>query len=90
VAWRFFASCVGVACLAAGLQGYLMGIARPWERAALLVAAFCLIKPDVVTDVVGFGLLAVVLAAQKLRPRVYRDPSLVDAVAGDARTVERQ
>jgi TRAP transporter 4TM/12TM fusion protein len=90
VAWRFFASCVGVVCLAAGLQGYLLGIARLWERGALLVAAFCLIKPDVVTDIVGFGLLATVLAAQKLRPRVYRDPSLVDPMAGDARPVERQ
>ena len=90
VAWRFFASCVGVVCLAAGLQGYLMGIARPWERGVLLAAAFCLIKPDVVTDLLGFGLMAVALAAQKLRPRVYRDPSIVDPMAGDARPVERQ
>ena len=90
VAWRFLASCVGVVCLAAGLQGYLMGIARPWERAVLLAAAFCLIKPGVVTDVTGLVLLSVVLVAQRLRPRVDRNPGVVDPMAGDARPLERQ
>jgi TRAP-type uncharacterized transport system fused permease subunit len=89
VAWRFAASCVGVTCLAAGLQGYLFGIARLWERAFLLAAAFCLIKPDVVTDVIGLLLLAIVVLVHKLR-RVDRDPAVVDAVAGDARPLERQ
>jgi TRAP transporter 4TM/12TM fusion protein len=90
VAWRFFASCVGIVCLAAALHGYLRGIAKTWERGVLLVAAFCLIKPDVVTDVIGFALLGVVLVSQTLRRRVDRDPAVVDAVAGDARPLERQ
>lgn len=90
VAWRFVASCVGVICLAAGLQGYLRGEARAWERAALLVAAGCLIKPGWVTDLAGFALLAVVFAAQTLRRRVDGNPAVVDAVAGDARPLERQ
>jgi TRAP transporter 4TM/12TM fusion protein len=90
VAWRFGASCVGVICLAAGLQGYLRGEARAWERVVLLLAAGCLIKPGWQTDLAGFVLLAVVLAAQTLRRRVDRDPAVVDAVAGDARPLERQ
>jgi TRAP-type uncharacterized transport system fused permease subunit len=67
VAWRFVASCAGIVCLAAALHGYLLGIAKTWERVVLAAAALCLIKPDVVTDVIGFALLALVLVAQKLR-----------------------
>jgi UPF0716 family protein affecting phage T7 exclusion len=42
--------------------------ARLWERVVLFVAALCLIKPGLVTDLVGLALLAVVVAAQKMRP----------------------
>ena len=90
VFWRLAASCVGVICLAAGLQGYLRDETKIWERLALLVAAICLIKPGLVTDVVGLALLAIVFAAQTLRRRVDRNPAVVDAVAGDTSPVERQ
>ena len=58
VIWRFLASCFGIMLLAAGLHGYLLRAASPWERGVLIVAAFCLVKPDWTTDIVGFALFA--------------------------------
>lgn len=59
---------VGVMCLAAGLQGYLLREARWWERAVLVVAALLLIKPGYISDAIGLVLLALVVASQKLAP----------------------
>ena len=59
---------VGVMCLAAGLQGYLLREARWWERAVLVVAALLLIKPGYISDVIGLVLLAAVVFSQKLVP----------------------
>jgi TRAP-type uncharacterized transport system fused permease subunit len=55
---------LGVMCLASGLHGWLVGPAPPWQRVLLIVAALCLIKPGFETDLVGFGLLAVVALIQ--------------------------
>jgi TRAP transporter 4TM/12TM fusion protein len=60
---------VGVVCLAGGLQGYLLHRLVSWERVALLGAAIALIKPGPVTDVIGFGLLSIVLASYFLFAR---------------------
>jgi TRAP-type uncharacterized transport system fused permease subunit len=60
---------VGVTCLAAGLQGYLLRAAPWWQRAMLLVAAILLIKPGYITDAIGLALLALVIVAQKLPTR---------------------
>lgn len=57
----FTTATIGTICLAGGLFGYLFREARPWERLLLLIAAFMLIKPGLITDLIGFGLLAVVL-----------------------------
>jgi len=59
---------IGVIALAAGLEGYLIRVARPWERAIFIAAAFCLIDPGLVTDLVGLGLLALGLGLQRVRP----------------------
>ncbi len=55
---------VGVMCLAAGLQGYLLRAATWWERVVLVIAAFLLIKPGYISDAIG-----VVLLAQRLPVR---------------------
>jgi TRAP transporter 4TM/12TM fusion protein len=60
---------VGVMCLAAGLQGYLLRVARPWERIVLVIAAFLLIKPGYISDAIGVVLLALVALAQRLPVR---------------------
>ncbi len=60
----FTTATIGTICLAGGLFGYFFRIAKPWERGLLLVAAFMLIKPGLITDLIGFGMLAIVLLSQ--------------------------
>jgi TRAP transporter 4TM/12TM fusion protein len=68
---------VGVVALAAALEGYFLRVANWFERLLFLAAAFLLIDPGAVTDLIGAGVLAVVIGMQKLRtPR---------AAAGEAR-----
>ena len=55
---------IGVMCLASSLYGYLLAPLAVWQRLALCAAAFLLIKPGVVTDVMGLALLGVVAAMQ--------------------------
>ena len=57
---------IGVMCFAAGLQGYLVREARPWERLLLIAAAILLIKPGYASDALGLALLALVAVAQRL------------------------
>ena len=61
---------IGCMCLAAGMFGYLLRDARIWERVLLVAAAFLLIKPGLITDLIGLALLAAVLVNQK-----YLNPS---------------
>jgi len=64
IIWRFILSTVGIGLLAAGLHGYLLRRATLWERAVLIATAFCLVKPDWVTDLIGLALVLIVVAAQ--------------------------
>jgi TRAP transporter 4TM/12TM fusion protein len=64
IIWRFVCSCIGIGLLAAGLHGYLLRRAAMWERVLLAAAAFCLVKPDWITDLLGFVLALVVIALQ--------------------------
>ena len=66
---------VGVILLAGGLFGYLSRPATPWQRALLIAAALLLIKPGWITDLVGLGLAAVVMAAQLARPGEAAKPA---------------
>ena len=50
-------ACLGVVALASGLQGMLFCRCGWAERAVLLVVAFLSIDPNMVTDVIGIGLL---------------------------------
>jgi TRAP transporter 4TM/12TM fusion protein len=60
---------IGTACLAAGLMGYFRRECLWWERILLVAAALLLIKPGLVTDAVGLGLLAIVAASHYLGAR---------------------
>jgi UPF0716 family protein affecting phage T7 exclusion len=51
------------------LFGWLVTFATMWQRALLVVAALCLITPGLITDSIGFGLLAVVIAVQLVQRR---------------------
>ncbi len=68
---------VGVICLAAALEGYFLRVATWFERALFLVAALLLIDPGLVTDIIGFALLALGLLIQKLHtPRAVATAGL--------------
>jgi TRAP transporter 4TM/12TM fusion protein len=58
---------IGVIALAAAAEGYFLRTASWIERAMFLVAAFLLIDPRLITDVVGLTLLALAVMWQKLR-----------------------
>ncbi len=62
----FVTASIGTICLAAGLFGYLARTALVWERLFLLGAAILLIKPGLVTDLIGAGLVLSVLLSQLL------------------------
>jgi TRAP transporter 4TM/12TM fusion protein len=64
VLWSVCTATVGVVCLAGSLFGWLLGHASMWQRVLLFVSAMCLIKPGLITDAIGIGLLALVAAAQ--------------------------
>ena len=64
---------LGVVCLAAGLQGWLLREARWWQRALLVAAALLLIKPGLATDGVGLACFVGVWLSQRLA--VSRDPA---------------
>jgi TRAP transporter 4TM/12TM fusion protein len=55
---------LGVVLLSAGLFGYLLRPATPWQRAVLVVAALLLIKPGWITDLAGLVLALLVAAVQ--------------------------
>jgi TRAP transporter 4TM/12TM fusion protein len=69
VTWSIATAITGVICLAAGMFGWLLTLASMWQRVLLCVAALCLIKPGLVTDAVGLGLLAMVAGVQLLERR---------------------
>ncbi|KPK33629.1 MAG: C4-dicarboxylate ABC transporter permease [Betaproteobacteria bacterium SG8_40] len=64
---------VGVVCLAAGLSGYLLHRAVAWERVLLVASAVVLIKPGLTTDLIGFALIAAVIASQMATARNLRE-----------------
>jgi TRAP transporter 4TM/12TM fusion protein len=62
----FVTASIGTILLAAGLFGYLLRPTLWWERVLLVAAAFLLIKPGWITDLIGLALLVLVLASQYL------------------------
>jgi TRAP transporter 4TM/12TM fusion protein len=64
IAMSLVTAVVGAMLLAGGLFGYLMGPCARWQQVLMFVAALCLIKPGVETDIAGALLLAPVLLTQ--------------------------
>lgn len=60
---------LGTMALAAAVQGWFLKKAHWIERIILMVAALTLIKPGWTTDLIGFGLLAIVAAIQYAKMR---------------------
>ncbi|MCX5825561.1 MAG: TRAP transporter permease, partial [Deltaproteobacteria bacterium] len=57
-------ACIGVIALAAGAEWFLLRKNKFYESIILFVAAFCLIKPGTITDIIGIVLFAFVVALQ--------------------------
>src|SRR5688500_11956141 len=64
-----FTAAVGIMALCGAFQGWLFKKTTAYERVMLLVAGVLLVYPKTLFDVVGFGLVAVVLATQFLVKR---------------------
>lgn len=62
--WAIATACIGVIALAGGLFGWLKGYATMPQRVLLVVGALSLIKPGGLTDLIGFGILALVVVWQ--------------------------
>jgi len=61
VAYAWIPASVGIVCLAAGLHGFLIRKLDWFERAWVIVGALCLVKPGIVTDMIGFGMVGALL-----------------------------
>lgn len=61
IAQAIFTSLVGVIAFAAGLKGWLIVIIPNYIRVLFLVSGFCMIKPGVITDIIGVVLLTICL-----------------------------
>src|SRR5690606_36607281 len=62
IALAVVTSLVGIIALAAAVQGYLLGGPANWlQRLLLGGGALALTKPGILTDLIGFGLIAVAL-----------------------------
>lgn len=57
---------IGTICLAGTVESYLFGNLRIWQRIILLLAAFALLDPKLLTDAIGLGALAIIFVTQKV------------------------
>jgi TRAP transporter 4TM/12TM fusion protein len=61
VVWAVVTACVGVMLLSAGAERWFLGRKASWPQSILLFAgALLLIKPGLITDLIGFGVLGIV------------------------------
>jgi TRAP-type uncharacterized transport system fused permease subunit len=60
---------VGVVILGAGISGYFRKEASWWERMVLMVAAVLLIKPGMISDIIGFVLAGGIFLYQEMTAR---------------------
>lgn len=64
IVWSALTAVIGVTLMAAGLQKYLLVEIKNIMRVVVLACSVLLIHPSVVTDVVGFALIAFILLTQ--------------------------
>lgn len=57
---------IGTVCLAGTVESYLFGKLRIWQRVILLLAAFALLDPKLLTDIIGLAALAFIFVTQKI------------------------
>ncbi len=67
VIWTTFTAFVGIAALAGGVENWLFKKTTFYERIMLIVAGLALVYPKPLYDIIGFGLIVLVIISQKLR-----------------------
>jgi TRAP transporter 4TM/12TM fusion protein len=67
VIWTTVTAFIGIAALAGGVENWFLKKTALYERFMLIVAGLALVYPQPLYDIVGFGLLALVIVLQKLR-----------------------
>jgi TRAP-type uncharacterized transport system fused permease subunit len=78
VIWTTFTAFVGIAALAGGVENWFLRKTTFYERIMLIVAGLALVYPEPLYDIIGFGLMAVVVILQKLR-KGEEQPSFTSA-----------
>jgi TRAP transporter 4TM/12TM fusion protein len=66
IIWRFVAASFGILLFAAGLHGYFLTRAVMWERALLVIGGLLLVKPDIMSDIMGIVIAGVAAGSQYL------------------------
>jgi TRAP-type uncharacterized transport system fused permease subunit len=64
-------SFVGIFAVSSSLQGYFLHEMKWYERIVCVIGGLLLIYPGLVTDVIGLGMVAVVLGVQFLTKKKY-------------------
>ena len=77
VIWTTFTAFIGIAALAGGVENMFFKKTAVYERIMLIVAGLALVYPQPLYDIVGFGLIVLVIISQKLRKG--EQPSLTGA-----------
>ena len=76
ILWALVTAVLGVTCLAAAVQRCMLVKMKWYEVIVLYVVAFMLIKPGLITDIVGLGLLPAVVARQWMSWKGRKAPAL--------------
>ena len=67
VIWTTITAFIGIAALAGGVENWFLKRTTLYERIMLIVAGLALVYPEPLYDIVGFGLMVLVIVLQKLR-----------------------
>ncbi|HEX2930006.1 MAG TPA: TRAP transporter fused permease subunit [Candidatus Binatia bacterium] len=73
ILWTTLTALVGLAALAAGLTGWLLGKTNHLERALMIVAGLILVYPSLLEDVIGLGLFGLAVFMQYRRRHLETD-----------------
>ena len=67
IIWTTITAFLGIAALAGGVEGWFLKKTTLYERIMLIMAGLLLVYPIALYDIVGFGLMVLVIVLQKLR-----------------------
>jgi len=67
IIWTTMTAFLGIAALAGGVEGWFLKKTTLYERVMLIVAGLLLVYPIALYDIIGFGLMVLVIVLQKVR-----------------------